>query len=89
MTKEYAIDWAKEQLEQTHSDGYVILGSTGYNYTGTRKITDYDFEVFGSYNELKNFIQGKTAYNFLDACTYLHDDEFIETAYSKSHIIVL
>lgn len=89
MNKQDAIMFAKQDMKMSKSDGYVIIGSSAYNYKGTVKYTEYDFEVFSCYEELTKFLQKKRAYNYLNFDAYLHDDEFIESAYSKSHLIIL
>lgn len=84
MTKDVAIEWAKEQMEQYNCEGYVIISNTS-NKSGT----DYDFVVFSSYEDMKRYIENKFSYDFLDDDAYLRDDEFITDVYSKSHLIIL
>lgn len=85
MTKDEAIRSAKEILKKYPKlEGYVITESipneNGYYY---------DYVIFDSYPEMENFIIGIRAYDFLEFDAYLHEDEKINSVWSKSHIIIL
>lgn len=92
MTKEQAIENAKRDMEFSKSDGYAIFKYPPYMVEKWKKlgyVIDYDYDIFLTYNDLKDFIQGKHTFNFVNADTQLRDGEKVVYAYSRTKIIIL
>ena len=93
MNKAQAIETAKEQMNYMGADGFVVIkyiDKTPYKaFIANGYECDCDFETFDTFDELKKFINGQTAYNSLDFVTYLRDGEKVVYAYSKSKLIIL
>lgn len=92
MTKEFAIMNAEQDMKMSQSDGFAIIRMGDDEKEKWKKLgydVEYEYEVFTNFDELKDYVEGKHTYNFLDCSTYLRDGEKVVYVYSRSKIIIL
>ena len=96
MTKENALTWAKQDVENWHGEGYVVIHYDtpsawsmfvhGKDYTPE---VDYDYMVFGSLYQLEQYLQGQYGCDMCDEFHIRKEGESIVEVYSKSKLIIL